>query len=152
MHARVINVYNNEALPEKGLKSGHGESFHITIGDTQVLFDVGWKGKKLMHNAKVLGINADDIDIMILSHGHRDHTWGLKSFLKARTAGTQMPICAPKCVGTQDRKKMDISYPDGITNVRPKTCGKSSVQAGEETSRSLVSTLHNRRNCSRGAI
>ena len=115
MDARIINVYNNEALPGKDLKSGHGESFHITIGDMQILFDVGWKGRKLMYNAKLLGINADDIDVMVLSHGHRDHTGGLKSFLKARTVGTQMPIYAhPNALEPKMGRKWIFRIPMGL--------------------------------------
>jgi len=124
MDARIINVYNNEALPGKDLKSGHGESFHITIGDMQILFDVGWKGRKLMYNAKLLGINADDIDVMVLSHGHRDHTGGLKSFLKARTVGTQMPIYAhPNALEPKMGRKWIFRIPMGL-QIDPKLAEK----------------------------
>jgi metal-dependent hydrolase (beta-lactamase superfamily II) len=44
MNVKIVSVYNNEVLPSKGLKSGHGQSFCITIGDRKILFDVGWKG------------------------------------------------------------------------------------------------------------
>ena len=113
---RIVNVYNNEALPARNLKSGHGESFHITMGDKQVLFDVGQKGKRLMQNLGVIGIDADDIDALVLSHGHRDHSGGLKSFLKARTAGTRIPIYAhpdalePKA-GKRRKNRVSLGLP-----------------------------------------
>jgi 7,8-dihydropterin-6-yl-methyl-4-(beta-D-ribofuranosyl)aminobenzene 5'-phosphate synthase len=94
MDVKIINVYNNEALPARGLKKGHGESFHITIGDKEVLLDVGWKGGRLMHNMKKLGIDPDDIDRLVLSHGHRDHTGGLQEFLKARTVTEPVQVIA----------------------------------------------------------
>lgn len=94
MDVKIVNIYNNEALPAKGLKSGHGESFHITIGNQEILFDAGWKGRKLMHNMNRLGINPDEIDRLVFSHGHADHTGGLPAFLKARTISTPIPIIA----------------------------------------------------------
>ena len=87
MEVKILNVYNNEALPGKGLKGGHGESFHITMGDKEVLLDVGWRGRKFMHNVHRLGIDVDKIDKLVLSHGHMDHTGGLKAFLRARARG-----------------------------------------------------------------
>jgi 7,8-dihydropterin-6-yl-methyl-4-(beta-D-ribofuranosyl)aminobenzene 5'-phosphate synthase len=94
MDVKITNIYNNEVLPGKGLRSGHGESFHIAMGDKQAFLDTGWKGKKLMHNMKKLGVNADDIDKLVLSHGHMDHTGGLKSFLKARRNQEPVQIVA----------------------------------------------------------
>ena len=94
MDVKIVNIYNNRVLPEKGLKSGHGESFHIIVGDKEVLFDVGWKGGRLIHNMNRLGLNADRIDKLVFSHGHRDHTGGLPAFLKARTTATPISIIA----------------------------------------------------------
>jgi 7,8-dihydropterin-6-yl-methyl-4-(beta-D-ribofuranosyl)aminobenzene 5'-phosphate synthase len=47
-----------------------------------------------MHNIQALGINIDNIDKLVLSHGHRDHTGGLVSFLKTRTATIPVPVIA----------------------------------------------------------
>jgi len=115
LDVRVVNVYNNEALPARDLESGHGESFHITMGDKQVLFDVGWKGRRLMHNLDVLGIDVDDIDALVFSHGHRDHTGGLKSFLDARPAGTRISIYAhPDALEPKMGKKWIFRFPMGL--------------------------------------
>jgi 7,8-dihydropterin-6-yl-methyl-4-(beta-D-ribofuranosyl)aminobenzene 5'-phosphate synthase len=126
MDVKIVNVYNNEALPTKGLKSGHGESFHITIGDKQVLFDVGWKGKRLMHNVKTLGIDVDGIDTLVFSHGHRDHTGGLKSFLKARTTGTQIPIYAhPNALEPKQGRKWIFHIPMGLPKLNKELAEKA---------------------------
>jgi 7,8-dihydropterin-6-yl-methyl-4-(beta-D-ribofuranosyl)aminobenzene 5'-phosphate synthase len=94
MDVKITNIYNNEVLPGRDLKSGHGECFHIAMGDKQILLDAGWKGGKLVHNMKRLGVDANSIDKLVLSHGHRDHTGGLKSFLKVRTAQKPVQIVA----------------------------------------------------------
>ncbi len=93
MEIKITNVYDNDALPGRGLKGGGGECFHFAVGDRQVLFDTGWRGGKLIHNMKKLGINPDGIEKLVLSHGHHDHTGGLRSFLKART--TENPLQIP---------------------------------------------------------
>ncbi len=125
MDVKIINVYNNDALPARELKSGHGESFHITLGGKQVLFDVGWKGSKFMHNMKMLGIDADDIDMLVLSHGHRDHTGGLKSFLKARAGGTQMPIYAhPDALEPKMGKIWIFRIPMGLPRLKQELAEK----------------------------
>lgn len=115
MDVKILNVYNNEVPPGKGLKGGHGESFHITLGDKEVLFDVGWKGRNLMHNVRRLGINVHKIDKLVLSHGHRDHTGGLKAFLKARIVSTPIQIIAhPDALEPKSVKILLFHIPMGL--------------------------------------
>ena len=76
---KITIVYDNEANP--GLKSGWGFSCLIET-EEKILFDTGDSGEKLLFNFKKLGIAAESIDKVILSHNHWDHTGGLKEFLK----------------------------------------------------------------------
>jgi 7,8-dihydropterin-6-yl-methyl-4-(beta-D-ribofuranosyl)aminobenzene 5'-phosphate synthase len=59
----------------------HGLSFLVstTSGDTRrtLLFDTGATVGGLVHNLLVLGVKPDDIEAVVLSHGHFDHTIGL---------------------------------------------------------------------------
>jgi 7,8-dihydropterin-6-yl-methyl-4-(beta-D-ribofuranosyl)aminobenzene 5'-phosphate synthase len=119
MDVKITNVYNNEVLPEKGLKSGHGECFHFAMGGKQVLLDAGWKGKKLMHNMKKLGIDTDDIEKLVLSHGHVDHTGGLKSFLEARKAQEPLQIIAhPSAMEPKSMKIFVFHIPLGLPSAK----------------------------------
>lgn len=121
MDVKIVNIYNNEALPTKGLESGHGESFHITTGDQEILFDSGWKGKKLMHNMNKLGINPNKIDKLVFSHGHSDHTGGLPAFLKARTVSTPIPIIAhPAFLEPKSVKMLIFHFPMGFPKLSEK--------------------------------
>ena len=75
----------NSAKPE--LQAKHGLSFFITatIDDDKkltILMDAGPSPEALLHNAEVLGINLEDADVVVLSHGHYDHTGGLICALK----------------------------------------------------------------------
>jgi len=60
-----------------------GLSVHISIEDRQpILFDTGYR-HACTHNARVAGIRLSEIEKIILSHGHADHTGGLQSVLEA---------------------------------------------------------------------
>lgn len=105
LDVKITSVYSNEALPATGLKSGHGESFHIKTDDKEVLFDVGWKVKTLMNNMERLGIKADNIGKLVLSHRLGDHAGGLQAFLKARTGATPVRFAAhPDALETKSAK------------------------------------------------
>ncbi|GAB3279645.1 MBL fold metallo-hydrolase [Sinomonas notoginsengisoli] len=58
----------------------------------QALFDTGMSHQVLLHNMKVLGLEADEIDHIVLSHGHPDHYGGLEGLLRHRQAPT--PVSA----------------------------------------------------------
>jgi 7,8-dihydropterin-6-yl-methyl-4-(beta-D-ribofuranosyl)aminobenzene 5'-phosphate synthase len=55
-----------------------------TINDKKVtvLMDTGPSPEALLNNIKVLGVNLNDVDAIVLSHGHYDHTGGLIDALK----------------------------------------------------------------------
>ncbi len=72
-------IDNKQAI--KQLKCEHGLSFLIQTEQCNILFDTG-QSSRLIHNAQLLGINLEDVDYVIISHGHYDHTGGLPYFLK----------------------------------------------------------------------
>ncbi len=106
MEIKITNIYNNNALPDKDLRSGHGQSFSVEYGREKLLFDMGWKGKRLLDNMNRLGISPSQISRIVLSHGHMDHTGALPAFLKARTANEPVEIIAHPCV--QEPKAVKI--------------------------------------------
>ncbi|SFB35379.1 7,8-dihydropterin-6-yl-methyl-4-(beta-D-ribofuranosyl)aminobenzene 5'-phosphate synthase [Acetitomaculum ruminis DSM 5522] len=77
---RIINLIEN--TPGKSeCKYEHGLSFYIKTPNHKVLVDFG-QSDKFIENARVLGIDLKSIDTAVLSHGHYDHSTGLKSFVK----------------------------------------------------------------------
>ena len=58
----------------------HGLAFLIEAGGRRILFDTG-QYLALENNARVLGSALETIDTVVLSHGHYDHTGGLKHLL-----------------------------------------------------------------------
>jgi 7,8-dihydropterin-6-yl-methyl-4-(beta-D-ribofuranosyl)aminobenzene 5'-phosphate synthase len=69
------------------LRAEHGFSCLVTIekagGTTRVLFDAGLTPDGLIENMRRLEIAAQDIDIIVLSHGHWDHTTGMDGLVRA---------------------------------------------------------------------
>lgn len=64
------------------LISEHGLSLWIEYAGKNILFDVG-NGDALIRNAELLGIDLSMVDIVIISHGHYDHTGNLLQILSA---------------------------------------------------------------------
>lgn len=60
----------------------HGFACLVEHEGRSWLFDTG-QGLTLLHNFKALGIDPQQIEGVILSHGHYDHCGGLLSFLEA---------------------------------------------------------------------
>ena len=58
-----------------------GLSILIKTGDISVLLDTG-QSISAAYNADILGIDLSKIDKIVLSHGHYDHTGGLRSILR----------------------------------------------------------------------
>jgi len=83
---RITTLVENTAS-EADLLAEHGLSFWIEYADKRILFDTG-QSDILIQNANVLGINLAEADAVILSHGHYDHTGGLKTVLNVASQAT----------------------------------------------------------------
>ncbi len=57
-----------------------GLSYYIEEGGHRILFDVGYSDV-FLKNAYKMGISIQNIDYVILSHGHLDHTWGMSHLI-----------------------------------------------------------------------
>ncbi len=73
-----IKVLYDE-LAKKGLLSGHG--FSCLIGD-KILFDTGEASISLVSNMDRMMVFAENIEVVVISHDHWDHTGGLWELLK----------------------------------------------------------------------
>lgn len=74
-------VYDNNAYKES-LQTDWGFSCFIQGLEKSILFDTGGKGNILLGNMEKLKISPVDIDLVFLSHYHKDHTGGLSTLLR----------------------------------------------------------------------
>lgn len=78
----TILMDNNAAKPS--LRTEHGLSMWIEIGDKRMLWDTG-QSEGFFDNARQLGIDISAADAIALSHGHYDHTGGLARAIQSAT-------------------------------------------------------------------
>ncbi len=100
-------------IERSDLLAEHGLSFLIEIGKTNILFDTG-QGLTIKHNAKKLNIDLNSVDMIILSHGHYDHTGGLKEVLQNKSEVkiyAHPDIFKPKYKKLKTGKMKYIGYP-----------------------------------------
>jgi len=77
---RIKVIFDKKALNKK-LHTGWGVSFLV---DDKILFDTGENGKWLFKNMHSLGVDIKNIEAVVISHDHWDHTGGLWDILKKR--------------------------------------------------------------------
>ena len=77
---RIITLIEN-VVNGGNLQAEHGLSLYIETDKQKMLFDTG-QSSLFIKNAEKLGIDIAEINALVLSHGHYDHTGGLYPFLK----------------------------------------------------------------------
>ncbi len=80
---RATLVVNNQA--RGNLQSEHGLAIWIEAYGHRLLFDTA-AGEAVIENAIKLNIDLSQVDFIVLSHGHYDHTGGLSRVLKIATS------------------------------------------------------------------
>ncbi len=79
-HLEILTLVENTVnSPE--LMAEHGLSYLIKIDNEKFLFDTG-QGYVLLNNAQKLEVKFNELNAVILSHGHYDHVGGLEDVLK----------------------------------------------------------------------
>ena len=72
----------------------NGVCFHVRLEwdryTYNLLFDTAMSGKVLLHNASALSVDLEQLDHIVISHGHPDHYGGLLDLLASRQ--TPVPV------------------------------------------------------------
>ena len=109
------------------LLAEHGLSLLITVyrGEDKhtILFDTGYTKVGVLHNMEQLGVNVEEIEAIVLSHGHMDHTGTLYGILDkiSRT----IPLVLHPGIFQHPRY---TRRPDGAKSVWPRTVVKSDLE------------------------
>ena len=70
-------------------------SFYIEDGNKKILFDTGYSDV-FIKNAQKMQINLQDLDYIVFSHGHNDHTGGLEFLGENKAEIIAHPNCFDK--------------------------------------------------------
>lgn len=84
-------------------------SYYIEDEEEKIIFDTGYS-ELFLKNAKKMDMDLSKISKLIISHGHNDHTGGLKNFFKEER--TVELIAHPNCFDyKEDKTGLDIGSP-----------------------------------------
>jgi len=81
---RLTVLLDNNTLIDRYFCGEPGVSYFIEDEGKKILFDVGYSDV-FIRNAQKMGLDLLNIDFLVLSHGHMDHTWGLDPLIRAYT-------------------------------------------------------------------
>ncbi len=100
---RLYVVFNN--LPYKqGLETNWGFACLVEGLEKTILFDTGGNGEILLANMQRLGLDVNQIDAIVLSHIHGDHTGGLDAVL---THNSDVTVFLPASFPTSFRQEVN---------------------------------------------
>lgn len=114
---KITAVFDNNSY-QPGLETDWGFAAYITGTKKNILFDTG-SGRTLLDNMKKLSIEPNDIDVVVLSHAHGDHTGGLDGLLEENSNVTvyllsSMPEKFKNNIIDKGAKIVDINEPASI--------------------------------------
>ena len=78
---KLTVLVDNNTMIDRYFYGEPGVSYFIECDDRKYLFDTGYSDV-FLRNAVKMGINLLQLDAVIISHGHNDHTWGLGDLAK----------------------------------------------------------------------
>lgn len=85
-------------------------SYYIELGHKKILFDTGYSDV-LINNAKKMNIDLNKVTHIILSHGHNDHTRGLKFLTKEFDMSNVALLSHPDCFAPKYDESLYIGSP-----------------------------------------
>ena len=132
-HGRATILYDAFGNSEE-LKKDWGFSVLIEYAGKKILFDTGNNSKIFAANARALDVDLKDLDFVVISHRHGDHTSGLRHLLKVNPKvkiyapaesfgvfGSMLPKGFYKTVGTlpESMRYFDGEWPETIPTGSP---------------------------------
>lgn len=81
MELKITTLIENMPDSKGELICEHGLSLQIEFRGKRILFDTGQTGD-FLKNAEKLKKSMQDLDMIIISHGHYDHSGGVPKLVK----------------------------------------------------------------------
>ena len=135
---KIIVLVENK-ISRSGFIGEHGLCLFVEYGNNRFLFDLGQGRDTFIKNALSLGVPISEVDFVVLSHGHYDHTGGIVGLIDIGT--DEIPIYASpyirrekyklldngekKYIGIPDtfsEKKLFLDFVFGVRKIPPDIC------------------------------
>ena len=103
------------SIPVDALLAEHGLSLLVRVyqGEERrsILFDTGYTRIGVPHNLEMLNVDLNEIEAIVLSHGHMDHTGSLYPILDKMTGPVSVVVhpdafLSPRYFGLDDGRKL----------------------------------------------
>lgn len=78
---KLTLLVDNQTLVDRYFLAEPAFSAWIETGEVKLLFDTGYS-EVFLENARRLKLEISELDVLVLSHGHSDHTWGLPALVE----------------------------------------------------------------------
>jgi len=82
----ILNLYDAFGYQKRGTILDWGFSALVRYNGKTILFDTGNNADGFEHNVKALGVDLQQVDMVVLSHRHNDHISGFDYVLKVKPA------------------------------------------------------------------
>jgi 7,8-dihydropterin-6-yl-methyl-4-(beta-D-ribofuranosyl)aminobenzene 5'-phosphate synthase len=103
---KLTVLVENNTLIDRYFKGEPGVSYYIEADGKKILFDFGYSDL-FIENAKKMDIDLLDLDYLVLSHSHLDHSWGLPHLIQLYTEAQ---------IENKEHKKPEfITHPETFT-------------------------------------
>jgi 7,8-dihydropterin-6-yl-methyl-4-(beta-D-ribofuranosyl)aminobenzene 5'-phosphate synthase len=124
-----------------GLHAEHGFSMLVTVtkdrDEFHLVFDAGMTPDGMTDNMRRLGIDPRDVEVVVLSHGHFDHTTGLDGFLRS-VGRTNIPVVVHPFLWTKRRLAIPGIEPIEIPTMSRRAVESAGFTIAESTQPSLL--------------
>ena len=107
---RLTVLVDNNTYIDEYYWGEPGVCYYIEDGEEVLLFDVGYSDL-FIKNAAAMNIDLSQLNTIVLSHGHDDHTRGLKSLLELKNAEAIQLIAHPHALNYKECDGLKISAP-----------------------------------------
>ena len=79
-----VTVLIEDQAAKPGLRTEHGLSLLVEYSGGRILLDAGQGRDTLVENMEALGLDPGDLDALVVSHGHYDHTGGIPALARRK--------------------------------------------------------------------
>jgi len=124
----TVEVIYDNYVHQDGLQSDWGFSILVEGLDKTILFDTGTKPEIFASNFKKMGLDASEIDFLVLSHEHGDHIGGIPAFVEMKKG---IPVVFPHSFSDMFKKRMTTIGLEPVLVKEPAMICKNMFTSGE---------------------